>query len=143
MTEGQMLTAEQMSNRVKWIEALLSGDYPQGNGKLLTQLGYCCLGVAAAALTPDADFIQKTAPQINFLPDDWAESKLGLSSSKGADDQFIAGTWNDRAEYTFVQIADRVALATEHNLRFNIIDASELDDTEPGDYAREWLSRQA
>ena len=30
---------------VKWIQALESGDYPQGKGKLRAAEGFCCLGV--------------------------------------------------------------------------------------------------
>ena len=43
-----MLTAEQIDN---WVDALNSGKYPQGGGRLRTTKGtYCCLGVLADTL---------------------------------------------------------------------------------------------
>lgn len=38
-----MLTAE---FKKEWVEALRSGEFPQGKNALKTQDGYCCLGVA-------------------------------------------------------------------------------------------------
>ena len=42
-------TAEQLQNRIKWVEALESGNYKQGDGRLETiregQSYFCCLGV--------------------------------------------------------------------------------------------------
>lgn len=36
----------------QWVEALRSGKYPQGIGRLKSSLGYCCLGVAEEIMFP-------------------------------------------------------------------------------------------
>lgn len=41
-----MTTPEQLEHREQWVEALLSGKYPQGKSKLKSGPRYCCLGVA-------------------------------------------------------------------------------------------------
>ena len=42
-----MYTREkQKTNRQKWVEALRSGNYKQGQKRLHTDDGFCCLGVA-------------------------------------------------------------------------------------------------
>jgi hypothetical protein len=38
----------------EWVRALRSGDYKQGNGALLKDGKYCCLGVLADILEPEA-----------------------------------------------------------------------------------------
>lgn len=38
----------------KWVEALRSGNYPQTNGCLKNDEGFCCLGVAADVMAPSA-----------------------------------------------------------------------------------------
>ena len=46
-----MITIEQIkANRAKWIAALKSGKYTQGQGCLRKNGKYCCLGVAADVL---------------------------------------------------------------------------------------------
>ena len=39
--------------QTKWIEALESGSYPQGNGNLKKDGKYCCLGVACEIFKDD------------------------------------------------------------------------------------------
>ena len=41
--------------KTKWVEALRSGDYKQGEGLLYNDIGktYCCLGVACKISEPD------------------------------------------------------------------------------------------
>lgn len=41
---------DKLELRKQWIEALRSGRYKQGSGRLKSQDGYCCLGVAAEIL---------------------------------------------------------------------------------------------
>ncbi len=54
MTENTRLTEEQIANRTKWVEALRSGKYIQGNNYLKSEVNgvteHCCLGVAVEAL---------------------------------------------------------------------------------------------
>lgn len=40
------VTEEVTAFRLRWLEALESGKYPQASHKLRTPLGFCCLGVA-------------------------------------------------------------------------------------------------
>lgn len=55
----------------KWIEALESGEFPQGISYLLTEDdGYCCLGVALSCLDVDDDvLLEMELPREIELPD--------------------------------------------------------------------------
>ena len=52
------LTKEQLSNIKRWVDALRSGEYTQGRGRLRYVVGwsgvprYCCLGVGLDVLAP-------------------------------------------------------------------------------------------
>ena len=39
----------------KWVKALRSGKYKQGNGRLETEDGFCCLGVACKVFIPKSE----------------------------------------------------------------------------------------
>jgi hypothetical protein len=39
--------------KVKWLAALRSGDYPQGQGTLRSTEGFCCLGVLCDVIDPN------------------------------------------------------------------------------------------
>lgn len=153
-TGDRELTLEQLANRVVWVKALLSGDYNQTQGQLRKTVrsfegctsthttGWCCLGVGGHVLEPDADFIREGS-QRGMLPDSWAQDKLGLLGSIAGtrSDQAAAAGWNDSFNYSFEQIADRVALATEKHQPFDKVNTPpELKDEEPGAYARDWLA---
>lgn len=101
-----MLSLEEMkANRRKWVEALRSGKYEQGEGCLRDSNGrYCCLGV----LTELAG-----APYVDFGDGGGFESKqardfVGLAQTGGYIHQGIASSlWsmNDGGA-TFAEIAD-------------------------------------
>lgn len=46
ITEMNWTAEQQREHRKLWVEALRSGKYPQGQRKLRTADGFCCLGVA-------------------------------------------------------------------------------------------------
>ena len=120
--------AEQAANRAKWVAALRSGEYRQGQEVLRTENDeFCCLGVACE-LAVDAGIIPPPSWDDGYgflydvadteLPEkvrDW----LGLHDTYGAlsavvdyDDDFATAdtliALNDVAGWTFQQIADVV-----------------------------------
>lgn len=49
--------------KAKWVKALRSGKYQQGNGYLYTGSGYCCLGVLCSVMgTPKEKLLEKYFP---------------------------------------------------------------------------------
>jgi hypothetical protein len=50
--------------RKKWIAALRSGRYEQGQVYLKSKIGYCCLGVAA-------EVVGEEFQQMSFEPEEW------------------------------------------------------------------------
>lgn len=92
---------EQAQNRVKWVEALRSGEYKQGKDQLRGGDRFCCLGVACEVSGLPYN------PEDGALGDevrDW----LGLVDMWGV---LTGGTGetltnlNDNLDYTFDQIA--------------------------------------
>lgn len=49
------LTKKQIANRKKWVEALRSGKFKQGKGKLKVNNKFCCQGVACELFKDDVD----------------------------------------------------------------------------------------
>ena len=47
MTIDKLVEPLTRAEYVEWIKALRSGEYNQGQGRLVTKDGYCCLGVLA------------------------------------------------------------------------------------------------
>lgn len=143
-TGRKRLKVEQRANRVKWVAELLDPDRRQGRNTLHEQAddSWCCLGVAGDVCGLDRAIIDRKG----LLPTKWAADVLGLrrqrTNSLLADDQDEAARWNDTSDFTFPQIADRVALATERKTSFANLDYAppELDGSVPGDFAREWLA---
>ena len=106
-------------NAKKWVAALRSGDYRQGKGALLTNEGYCCLGVACAlyiheGLGTAIEILgDPTAGHLPEVVKEW----LNLSTRSGAYDGpehrdtygLTTSTWlvndNDYGK-TFSEIAD-------------------------------------
>ena len=129
----------QTANRVKWVRALLSGDYEQGSFKLKRNdnvdrtFEYCCLGVACETVSPKAGELilnmDGTSPP--FMNRISAQKLLGINW----DDQKVAGVWNDRNHYTFERIADLVAYATEDAIRFDDVIFNNVEEG----YATTWL----
>lgn len=77
--------------KVKWLEALRSGDYPQDIGELRSKDGWCCLGVLAYVAGVDECRLrnQDTLSASNVKRDDllgpWDKpeySPINFSSSK-------------------------------------------------------------
>lgn len=135
------LTLEQLANRAVWVKALLSGNYAQGRMRLRrSDAGtetWCCLGVAGHALDPNLrEVSEERAGKEAVLPFDWAQDKLDIGN-----DQLSACHWNDKHEFSFREIADRVALATVKAQSFSEVNnPPELKDETPGEYAKAWLA---
>ena len=89
--------------KVKWIEALESGEYHQGQCKLFDGKNYCCLGVAYTiagnAFACTGPNFYTTGGNLNYLdPEDY-----GLTS----DQQFRLANLNDEGQ-SFKEIADYI-----------------------------------
>lgn len=109
------MTKEQVENVRKWIEALRSGKYEQGQNKLFDHCcfgdvtaRYCCLGVLAE-ISPNATkhassykFIGSWHLTNTLIPDDWWIWNTGLALTH----MYHCIDLNDRDGYTFKQIAD-------------------------------------
>lgn len=92
-----------------WLEALRSGEYKQGRGKLCRHSKYCCLGVAYDVLI-DGDWISNgtfwgipngPANKLAYLPKALAKS-IGLSQKT----QHSLSLLNDNRGSSFEMIAD-------------------------------------
>lgn len=140
------LNETQLANRVQWIKDLLSGNYLQGEGCLKTfgredgRAEYCCLGVAGEKIAPKSNKMKiKNGASADYLSRDAAILMgFGKDSTEGSGDQSIAAGWNDESKYMFNRIADLVAYATEHRIRFKDIKRGQVSEG----YAVEWLASQ-
>lgn len=91
----------------KWLDALRSGQYEQGHGKLKTDDGkYCCLGVLQHCL--DGECERGKAPTA-----EWAKGK-------GIEDRNDLGFWNPRVSYCR-SVAPLWRLNDEDRLSFTAI----------------------
>ncbi len=107
---------------LRFHDALLSGDYPQGTGLLLTAMGgYCCLGVATDLAVKDGigrwDQRSFTGDNVTFeseiLP--WqVAARLGLVNDNRLilgwrdDGEEVTGVWLNDEGATFAEIAGRI-----------------------------------
>jgi hypothetical protein len=101
---------------MKWIEALRSGEYKQGDEAILkNKIGYCCLGVLAeispCTVKKDGD---------NEYPSKEVVKWAGLKSRSGQIENTSLATLNDvgfndrRSErFTFDEIADIIQVEYE------------------------------
>lgn len=127
-----MITDTRMKLDVKrqWLDALRSGEYPQGNGRLCNVIpkhdandvkvvevrAFCCLGVLcdiavkAGVLTESRRSAMHTreyveyAGETSYLPSvvrDWA----GLTSNDPVIDGYGLSFWNDNRKFSFDEIA--------------------------------------
>ena len=103
---------------VKWLKALRSGDYKQGNGFLKSENKYCCLGVACVITMPKAKldnvgFIEKEPSGTDKPINTTLYNKMPklLRGSSGFVDE--VSTMNDAGE-SFDDIADWI----EDNVEF-------------------------
>lgn len=95
-------------NQKKWIKALRSGDYKQGQEYLKKNVDgtayYCCLGVMCD-LDPEVDYslVEKE------IPEEYTANKWGLYSTSGMNFDFdLALTELNDDGHTFAEIADLI-----------------------------------
>lgn len=100
-----------MNERVKklWIDALLSGNFPQGKGQLECDGKYCCLGVLEWLAFQEGVIrvFDGTRSYLSIAVKQWAElddTNPNLDMSPGNS----AGWLNDDEGYTFPMIAQRI-----------------------------------
>jgi hypothetical protein len=91
----------------KWVEALRSGKYKQCQGILKRNDEYCCLGVLCDIVDPEWTLTH--AEESGYLPDHI--KKLAGLTITGMLTGYVDGcgdlaSLNDKAKYTFDQIAD-------------------------------------
>lgn len=83
----------------KWVRALRSGEYEQGNGWLICgeRRSYCCLGVLAEEMVPE--FIRPVNESLQ---------NLGIDGSAGTlpDDLAIMFGLDRNSQYTLAQMND-------------------------------------
>lgn len=100
---NEYLTTTQMVNNLKWLQALKSGDYNQGYGRLFTpNLGFCCLGVACEELGLPYNEEDGGLPECT-------RKALGLLDRYGTGrthDQPSLGYLNDKLQKSLSEIAD-------------------------------------
>lgn len=119
-----MPTEKQLQNREAWLNALRSGEFKQGQGNLLKNGKYCCLGVAAevsgcskeeapegsyhygASLFtfPDKECGDETTSYA-YVPVAWFADLYGLSLTNARVLSTWAVSWNDTTEYGFPAVA--------------------------------------
>lgn len=119
----------------KWVDALQSGDYEQGNGKLRSHQGFCCLGVLCDIyaqepftkgwqfkgdceknLLPmdywyfdgESEFLPKTIMEWAELSDISPKVKVSLEDEDDGDEYFHYEDISDLNDsgYTFSQLAE-------------------------------------
>ena len=96
--------------RAKWVDALRSGDYRQGRGRLRSGDRFCCLGVAADRL--GGGWWDPSGDPMAYRTDDGfcciGSLPAGLKGELGIDDdQVLTLThMNDHDGRSFGQIAD-------------------------------------
>lgn len=115
-----------------WLEALRSGKYVQGKGKLLRDGKYCCLGVLEHCTTGEVEHLQHCdgvmdSHEYAGLPSpDWLNAhKIRFNGRDGGLDaepmqspylpalDLSAFTANDCGRYSFKQIADAIEACAE------------------------------
>lgn len=106
-----------MTPAKKWIEALRSGGYRQGIGRLhsYTEGTYCCLGVACEVALSNGviEDYDGSEPVLPVEVRDW----LGLSCEDGSYYERNLIDHNDNDGWTFNQIADLIESEPEGMFR--------------------------
>ena len=89
-TMGTTLSPNQR-RLARWVEALRSGNYEQGKGRLKSLTGqYCCLGVYCELYRPKDIALRMAMPDANVLSDD-ADWELASLNDGGVPFEVIAG----------------------------------------------------
>jgi hypothetical protein len=109
--------------RAKWLAALRSGDYVQGQSALRdNSRHFCCLGVLCDVAARDGigEWIEPTNeyPRFSFAPNDGTPGDLilpravvdwaGLPEPNPAVGDFALTVWNDDKRVSFDEIADLI-----------------------------------
>ena len=104
-----MNTEPTKSQIKKWCNALRSGKYKQGKGRLQRQEGYCCLGVACHVFIPKNKIVLHSGLMDGYNPDDQPSAPIWLDKINDRLEN-ISGKYltqlNDNAGFTFDEIAD-------------------------------------
>lgn len=100
----------QSDNAIKWLEALLSGEYLQGKGVLGNEeMGYCCWGVGCKILDLQFDEIEEWNDTLYLNIGFLSGEKLGgidpVVDYEGVTYDDLASL-NDEACFSFEKIAD-------------------------------------
>lgn len=93
----------------KWVAALRSGEYQQGEGFLLKDDTYCCLGVACRVVGYSEEQIfnkQYIPPDFDYLPNEL--KGVYLSTGEPQNELEILIKMNDQDYYDFNKIADYI-----------------------------------
>jgi len=110
MTKTENLTPEQQEVREEWLRQLRLDELHQGRGKLCQLFGndgprYCCLGVLRKVISEVYD----TVPlEFNWGEDAHIPSRLQSLHGLSEKQQQQCVSWNDRAGFTFPEIADKI-----------------------------------
>lgn len=83
--------------KARWVKALRSGDYTQGNGALLDDGKHCCLGVLCEVQRPKGS--------------DWRDDAVPhfeLTAGLDEDDIYILVNANGSKGWSFTDIADYI-----------------------------------
>lgn len=93
--------------KIKWVEALRSGEYPQAREFLRTEDGFCCLGVLCEiAELPEWDGTCVKGKDDHIPPDICRRIGLPYELLTGPDDDELIAM-NDQGK-TFSEIADYI-----------------------------------
>lgn len=109
----------------KWANTLRSGKYPQAKGKLQTEQGYCCLGVACLLFIPEKlrrydsnGHLSRMTPAHQEVAPKWLkyiERNLGMKQYLHSPEEPIyLITMNDQLNFSFDEIADVIELIYIH-----------------------------
>jgi hypothetical protein len=102
-----MLPESIRSNRLKYVEALESGEYRQIRGEYIRSDKVCCaVGLGMLLLGSDQDYDADHG---------MLQAETEFQVALGLDDQINADiiNWNDRAHLTFAEIAAKLRLLWE------------------------------
>lgn len=102
----------------KWIQALRSGKFKQGKGRLESSGGYCCLGVACKVLIHEDNLSYREGVLYGDFPNDQASpfwlTKINydFKTKTGKD----LSNLNDNADFSFDEIADLLEAVYVHKV---------------------------
>lgn len=104
-----MTSAKVDTTKEEWIAALRSGEFKQGKSRLVSNDGYCCLGVMCEVSTNANQLsIYGSTSKVYDINGMFMETRLGLfkPSWMNGDQQAACIQANDILKWTFSKIAD-------------------------------------